>query len=99
MRSRSPWRLPHNAADKITHCPHCAAPDLALFKDRVDPLHDEVMYFAALMEGGLAQRFVDRRTVAGSPSSDHATVCLLGHEWVFRTPHRHNVVWYSSFCI
>jgi len=79
VRSRSPWRLRHNTADKITHCPHCAAPDLAkahsspfarfevldgwisaLFKDRVDPLHDEVMDFAALMEGGLTQRFVDR---------------------------------------
>src|SRR5207245_199402 len=34
-----------------------------------------------------------------NPSSDHATVCLLGHQWEFRTPHRHNVVWYCSFCI
>jgi hypothetical protein len=32
----------------------------ALFKYRVDPLHDEVVDFAPLMEGGLAQRFVHR---------------------------------------
>jgi hypothetical protein len=32
----------------------------ALPEREIDPLHDEVMDFAALFEGGLSQRFVDR---------------------------------------
>jgi hypothetical protein len=32
----------------------------ALPERKIDPLHDEVMDFAALFEGGLSQRFVDR---------------------------------------
>ena len=32
----------------------------AFFERCIDPLHDYVMNFAALLEGGLAQRFVDR---------------------------------------
>jgi hypothetical protein len=31
----------------------------ALPKRKIDPLHDEIMDFAALFEGGLSQRFVD----------------------------------------
>jgi hypothetical protein len=31
----------------------------ALPERKVDPLHDEIMDFAALFEGGLSQRFVD----------------------------------------
>ena len=32
----------------------------ALPERKIDPLHDEIMDFAALFEGGLSQRFVDR---------------------------------------
>jgi len=32
----------------------------ALSERKVNPLHDEIMDFAALFEGGLSQRFVDR---------------------------------------
>jgi hypothetical protein len=32
----------------------------ALSERKIDPLHDEIMDFAALFEGGLPQRFIDR---------------------------------------
>lgn len=32
----------------------------ALPERKIDSLHDEIMDFAALFEGGLSQRFVDR---------------------------------------
>ena len=32
----------------------------ALPERKIDPLHDEIMDFAALFESGLSQRFVDR---------------------------------------
>ena len=64
----------------------------ALPERKIDPLHDEIMDFAALFEGGLSQRFVDRfgrvrlewttsdrgRRPAGCADSPEAVGWLLG---------------------